>query len=223
MIKQYLGENYKSLLSIKYGLKFTEEEYDQLSQELSKFFDYISEYENINQITDLLTNIINNKDLNFDELSNKNEIIDFINYILKYFNKEKCDEYSYYIKSYLSSIYRDYDYDLNEYYNELSNNFSVILKKYLVDSLIENLMQFTDETTEEKLDILESTLKIVKEFFTNDEMKQYNEEILKEAGVLLEGHFLLTSGRHSNRYLQCAKIFRNTKYSEEIPPIYSSV
>jgi orotate phosphoribosyltransferase len=41
-------------------------------------------------------------------------------------------------------------------------------------------------------------------------------EILKEAGVLLEGHFLLTSGRHSNKYLQCARIFRNTKYSEEL-------
>lgn len=41
-------------------------------------------------------------------------------------------------------------------------------------------------------------------------------EILKEAGVLLEGHFRLTSGRHSNQYLQCAKIFRNTKYSEEL-------
>ncbi|WP_262394143.1 orotate phosphoribosyltransferase [Youxingia wuxianensis] len=42
------------------------------------------------------------------------------------------------------------------------------------------------------------------------------EEILKEAGVLLEGHFLLTSGKHSNKYLQCAKIFRFTKYSEEL-------
>ncbi len=41
-------------------------------------------------------------------------------------------------------------------------------------------------------------------------------DILKEAGVLLEGHFLLTSGRHSNKYLQCARIFRNTKYSEEL-------
>ncbi|MEG1886675.1 MAG: orotate phosphoribosyltransferase [Oscillospiraceae bacterium] len=41
-------------------------------------------------------------------------------------------------------------------------------------------------------------------------------EILKSAGVLMEGHFLLTSGRHSNRYLQCAKIFRNTQYSEEL-------
>ena len=41
-------------------------------------------------------------------------------------------------------------------------------------------------------------------------------DILKEAGVLLEGHFLLTSGRHSGRYLQCARIFRNTRYSEEL-------
>ncbi len=41
-------------------------------------------------------------------------------------------------------------------------------------------------------------------------------EILKEAGVLLEGHFLLTSGRHSDKYLQCAKIFQDTKYSEEL-------
>lgn len=41
-------------------------------------------------------------------------------------------------------------------------------------------------------------------------------EVLKEAGVLLEGHFILTSGKHSDKYLQCAKIFRNTKYSEEL-------
>lgn len=38
--------------------------------------------------------------------------------------------------------------------------------------------------------------------------------ILKEAGVLLEGHFLLTSGKHSDKYLQCAKIFRHSQYSE---------
>lgn len=41
-------------------------------------------------------------------------------------------------------------------------------------------------------------------------------EIFKKAGVLMKGHFLLTSGRHSNCYLQCAQIFRNTKYSEEL-------
>ncbi|MEM1483972.1 orotate phosphoribosyltransferase [Oscillospiraceae bacterium PP1C4] len=42
------------------------------------------------------------------------------------------------------------------------------------------------------------------------------EEVLRESGVLLEGHFLLTSGKHSNKYMQCAKIFRHTKYSEEL-------
>lgn len=41
-------------------------------------------------------------------------------------------------------------------------------------------------------------------------------DILKEAGVLQEGHFLLTSGRHSDKYMQCAKLFRNTRYSEEL-------
>lgn len=41
-------------------------------------------------------------------------------------------------------------------------------------------------------------------------------EVFKEAGVLQKGHFLLTSGRHSDTYLQVAKIFRNTKYSSEL-------
>jgi orotate phosphoribosyltransferase len=41
-------------------------------------------------------------------------------------------------------------------------------------------------------------------------------EILKEAEVLLEGHFLLTSGRHSNQYMQCAKILQYPQFAEEI-------
>lgn len=41
-------------------------------------------------------------------------------------------------------------------------------------------------------------------------------EIFKETGVLMEGHFLLSSGRHSAKYLQCAKIFQYPKYSEEV-------
>lgn len=41
-------------------------------------------------------------------------------------------------------------------------------------------------------------------------------EILKETGVLLEGHFLLTSGRHSDKYMQCAKVFQYPTYSEEL-------
>ncbi len=33
-------------------------------------------------------------------------------------------------------------------------------------------------------------------------------EILKECGALLEGHFLLSSGKHSNKYCQCAKLLQ---------------
>lgn len=33
-------------------------------------------------------------------------------------------------------------------------------------------------------------------------------DILKESDALLEGHFLLSSGRHSNRYCQCAKLLQ---------------
>jgi len=32
--------------------------------------------------------------------------------------------------------------------------------------------------------------------------------LLKGSGAMLEGHFLLSSGRHSNRYFQCAKLLR---------------
>ena len=42
------------------------------------------------------------------------------------------------------------------------------------------------------------------------------ERICKQTGLMLEGHFLLTSGRHSNRYMQCAKLFQYPEYSEMI-------
>ncbi|MDR2542548.1 MAG: orotate phosphoribosyltransferase [Treponema sp.] len=33
-------------------------------------------------------------------------------------------------------------------------------------------------------------------------------ELLRESGALLEGHFLLSSGKHSNCYFQCAKLLQ---------------
>ncbi|MDI3310451.1 MAG: orotate phosphoribosyltransferase [Thermoanaerobacterium sp.] len=39
-------------------------------------------------------------------------------------------------------------------------------------------------------------------------------KILSDLKVLNKGHFLLTSGRHSDTYLQCAKIFQYPDYSE---------
>lgn len=41
-------------------------------------------------------------------------------------------------------------------------------------------------------------------------------DILKESGALLEGHFLLSSGRHSNRYCQCAKLLQYTDKAEKV-------
>ena len=38
--------------------------------------------------------------------------------------------------------------------------------------------------------------------------------IFKKTGALLTGHFLLTSGRHSDRYFQCAKVLQYPKYIE---------
>ena len=41
-------------------------------------------------------------------------------------------------------------------------------------------------------------------------------DILKEKDAVLEGHFLLTSGRHSDRYVQCAKLFQYADTSAKI-------
>lgn len=41
-------------------------------------------------------------------------------------------------------------------------------------------------------------------------------EIFKDNEVMLEGHFLLTSGRHSDKYMQCAKLFTQPKVAEII-------
>jgi len=38
--------------------------------------------------------------------------------------------------------------------------------------------------------------------------------IFKETGALLEGHFVLTSGLHSNQYFQCAKVLQYPRYCE---------
>lgn len=45
------------------------------------------------------------------------------------------------------------------------------------------------------------------------------EEILREIGVLQVGHFLLTSGRHSSQYMQCARILEYPEYTAELSSI----
>ena len=40
-------------------------------------------------------------------------------------------------------------------------------------------------------------------------------EIFQKTGALLEGHFILTSGRHSPMYFQCAKVLQYPKYLQK--------
>tara|TARA_B100001123_G_scaffold364415_1_gene422777 strand:+ start:1103 stop:1690 length:588 start_codon:yes stop_codon:yes gene_type:complete len=49
-------------------------------------------------------------------------------------------------------------------------------------------------------------------------MLSYEEslKILKETNALLEGHFILSSGLHSEQYIQCAKLLSHPKYAQII-------
>src|SRR6056297_2121034 len=40
-------------------------------------------------------------------------------------------------------------------------------------------------------------------------------ENLKQSGALLEGHFLLSSGKHSQGYIQCAKLLQYPSLAQE--------
>lgn len=46
--------------------------------------------------------------------------------------------------------------------------------------------------------------------------KEQATKIFTDSGALLEGHFKLTSGRHSNRYMQCAQVLQYPQYTEEL-------
>ncbi len=41
-------------------------------------------------------------------------------------------------------------------------------------------------------------------------------EIFQKTGGILKGHFKLTSGRHSDTYMQCAKLFTDAKEAEKL-------
>jgi len=41
-------------------------------------------------------------------------------------------------------------------------------------------------------------------------------KILKESEALLEGHFLLSSGRHAESYIQCAQVLQYPWYTKEL-------
>ena len=44
-------------------------------------------------------------------------------------------------------------------------------------------------------------------------------KVLRKTNALLEGHFVLSSGLHSDRYIQCAKLLSFPKLSQKMCPI----
>jgi orotate phosphoribosyltransferase len=53
----------------------------------------------------------------------------------------------------------------------------------------------------------------------NNNINFQSTEILQEfidAQAILHGHFLLSSGLHSDTYMQCAKVLMDTKRSEKL-------
>ncbi|NLL70175.1 MAG: orotate phosphoribosyltransferase [Epulopiscium sp.] len=52
--------------------------------------------------------------------------------------------------------------------------------------------------------------------------QQKMEEILRKTQVLQEGHFLLTSGRHSRQYMQCARILEYPWHMEEVMSVIAN-
>ena len=53
-------------------------------------------------------------------------------------------------------------------------------------------------------------------------------DIFRETGALLQGHFILTSGRHSASYFQCAKVLQYPEHlqlfaNDEVPEKLASI
>jgi orotate phosphoribosyltransferase len=49
-------------------------------------------------------------------------------------------------------------------------------------------------------------------------------ELLRESGAMLEGHFLLSSGRHSDRYFQCARLLQYPdRAAEALAPVAAAL
>ncbi|MDD2511404.1 MAG: orotate phosphoribosyltransferase [Syntrophomonas sp.] len=46
--------------------------------------------------------------------------------------------------------------------------------------------------------------------------KEEATRIFIDSGALMEGHFRLTSGRHSNQYMQCAQVLQYPRYTEQL-------
>jgi orotate phosphoribosyltransferase len=68
------------------------------------------------------------------------------------------------------------------------------------------------ESPQSAIDNRQSTILTGKYLMTDNELLQ----IFRENSALLEGHFVLSSGLHSDRYIQCAQVLQHPKIAEQL-------
>ena len=162
--KDNFGENYKSLFSLEYGLQFNNQEIELLEEEIKEIIEYVSEYPHIDDLKNLIMGYINT-----NQLSNDYQVLyDFIEYLLDYVTSNKLDEYNFYVKNYIEFKYKDYDVDEDKYYIILHKNIDILKKFYFTEIKLD--LETQGYENEEKL---KKSLELVKQEFTNDEMKEY--------------------------------------------------
>jgi orotate phosphoribosyltransferase len=84
------------------------------------------------------------------------------------------------------------------------------VKAVLFNEIINSILpSFAGLKYETELRVNEEDEILAKEYLININSSYVTENILKDCGALLEGHFKLTSGRHSNRYVEKIKIIQN--------------
>ena len=168
------GKNYKSLFSIEYGLQFNDKEITLLENEIKELVEYIVKYPNFDEIKNALLyhqtteDNLQNSQLNLENLYQVENIDEFIKYMIDYITTEKFDKYSFYIKSYIESKYKDYNVEEDKYYQIVYKNLDILKKFYFTEIKIN--IETKEYENEEKL---RKSLEIVKQEFTNDEMKNY--------------------------------------------------
>jgi orotate phosphoribosyltransferase len=93
------------------------------------------------------------------------------------------------------------------------NGIPVELKNEIVNNI---LPSFAGDMYRIELCVPESSAETALEILEASTDSFYTHNMLIEEGALLEGHFLLTSGRHSGKYIEKIKILQNPEQTSEL-------
>lgn len=158
------GANYKSILSIQYGIKFSDEEIKLLEKEIEELAKYIEKYPNVDDFSQLFKEYFEKHQV----VDNTYVVTDFIKYLLDYMTTDRLDKYSFYVKSFVKYQNKDKEFNVDQYYEIIKNNFDILKKFKFIELKV--TLHTSEYSGNEKL---KKSLQIIKEEFTNEEMQAY--------------------------------------------------